>query len=448
MFDHLQTAERIFDEFFRPAPPEIEVATMRQQWLALHPHYDVANWRLPLPLWAQRPYDQNGRSAWTTLQTDLQQGDENRPFCIYLHVPFCSRKCFFCDSYSFKLGNHQAQYIQKYADQLCAELHLWSQQGNLAHRPVSTIHLGGGTPTFPGPPFLRQVATCCRQAFTITANTEWALESTVESLTPEMIATMHHLGFRRLHLGVQSLQDSVRQAIGRQRPSADVLQRISHALAQGWVVTVDLVCGLPHQTLTGWIADLHTLLQVGVNGFSLYELLIYPQNRRWAESQGLTRPERHTPNYFLFQTGADILTRHGLYPNLFNHWADNRDQNVYFTFPTRGEDCLAVGAIGDGVFGDYHYRHPRYAAYMNGGLPGLEGGLRRTMAENTAREWETAVLSGHIPAQLCHQLQPALATRWQTAGLIRPNADAGFSLTGSGAWFAGNMIHDLRQDVL
>ena len=188
-----------------------------------------------------------------------------------------------------------------------------------------------------------------------------------------------------------------------------------------------------------------------MNGFSLYELLIYPQNRKWAEGQGLT-DGRHLPNYFMFQAGAGVLKAQGFKKNLFNHWVDEQDRNLYFTFPQRDEDCLAIGAIGDGVFGDYHYRHPRYASYLRlarSGLPGLEGGLRRTSHESELRPITTAVLSNHIPNSLLTALQKSingqmpLLERWQNLALIEPAPDGGFWLTTNGAWFAGNMIKEL-----
>lgn len=444
--------EQLFTTFFHHAPPGLDVDAIRAQWSALRSPYDVRQWVLPLPLWAKRPYDDSGAQAWGQLRQELTHAGDDKPFCLYLHTPFCASKCHFCDCYSFKLGAYQEQHIQRYVDQLCAELRLWSQQGNLHRRPVSTVHLGGGTPTFIGAAALEQVATCCRDCFAVSDATEWALESTVADLTPTMIRVMADLGFRRLHLGVQSLQPDIRAAIGRRRPSAAVLQRIADTLALGWVVSVDMVCGLPGQTLAGWVADLRTLLAAGVDGVSLYELLVYPQNQKWAAQQGLTQPDRHVTNYLLFQAGAALLAAHGFGKNLFNHWANGRDANVYFTFPTRHEDCLAVGTIGDGVFGQYHYRHGRYADYLRADMtqqPGLEGGLRRTAVENALQPLTTAVLAGTIPLTLRPALQHLTARgvtrqeQWQSAALITPGASGGFTLTPNGAWFAGNMLGDM-----
>jgi coproporphyrinogen III oxidase-like Fe-S oxidoreductase len=431
------------------AAPFVDADAVRQMWAAQR-DYDVNRWLLPLPPWAKRRYDDPGPRAWESLRRRLAADTSQRPFCIYLHVPFCSRKCGFCDSYSFKLGAQQAGRIEDYVNRLCDELRLWGASGGLARRPVSTVHLGGGTPTFLGEAALRRIAACCRSHFNTGPETEWALESTVEALTPGMVAAMHEMGFRRLHLGIQSLQDEVRAAIGRRRSAAEALAKIRETRALGWVVSVDMICGLPFQTLAGFMDGLAGLVEAGVNGVSLYELLIYRQNRRWAEQHGLTG-RSHVSNYGMFLAGAFYLEGRGFRKNLFNHWADALDTNVYFTFPQRGEDLLAVGATADGVFGDYHYRHPRYAAYMDAPPPGLEGGLSKTAAERTLWPLMTAILSGRLSAEKRAELEnlagESLLRRWMVNRLVVPTA-GGLELTPAGSWFAGNMLAELAEAPL
>lgn len=444
-----------FDEFFRDAPPTVNVEAIRGEWQALTPAYDVEQWRLPLPLWTQRAYNEYGERAWEALQRHLAGYHSTAPMCIYLHVPFCSSKCGFCDSYSFHLKSHKEERIESYIDILCEELRMWSRQGNLRQRPISTVHLGGGTPTYLGEAGLARLVDCCRELFNTTPDTELALESTVESLTPSMIACMHALGFRRLHLGVQSLEPQVRAEIGRRKSPAEVIQCIQRTLEQGWVVSVDLLCGLPYQTLAGYIDGIEALLEAGVDGFSLYELLIYPQNRRWAEKNGLLQ-RSHLPNYWMFQVGAHLLSERGFGKNLFNHWVNQRDTNIYFTFPTRGEDCLAVGALADGVFGSYHYRHLGYAHYLRvaqEGLPGLDGSLHRTALEDCAQPLVSAILSGTISPDFTSLLglpgEDGISPmqRWLANALVEPDADGGLRLTTNGSWFAGNLVADANQSI-
>jgi len=428
---------------------DIDLDLIRAQWEALAAPYDVERWLIPLPPWAMRGYDHDGKTAWNVLRSDLGIESSHRPLSIYIHVPFCSQKCHFCDCYSFRLSPRREAEKRAYVNRLCSELILWSHQGNVASRPVSTVHLGGGTPTFLGPELLAELCRCCQDRFNVSADTEWALESTAQALTPEMMDTMQRIGFRRLHIGVQSLEDKVRSCIGRQSRAEVALDRIGQALALGWTVSVDLICGLPFQTIDSLARDVETLVLAGVDGFALYELLIYAQNRQWADQVGLA-DRSHLPNYLMFQVGAQILEHHGYRKNTFNHWANHRDDNRYFTFPSRGEDCLAVGAIADGVFGDYHFRHPRYASYLRatGESPGLEGGLRRTKFENEMHAVTTAIMSGRIPRGLSHYLQVtvdgvSLRDRWLDLGLVQDAGDGGVALLTNGSWFAGNMMRQL-----
>jgi coproporphyrinogen III oxidase-like Fe-S oxidoreductase len=442
-----------FDEFFRCAPAELDVEGIRRRWLALEPPFLVDNWALPLPVWARRGYTETGAQAWDILHHHLYASTEIKPLCVYVHIPFCSSKCGFCDSYSFKLGRKQSQHINEYVALLEQELRIWSQRGNLSQRPVTTVHFGGGTPSFIGvEPFTRLV-TSCAGLLSTSPQTEWALESTVTHLGPEMLACLHELGFRRLHLGVQSLEDLVRKHTGRRQPAAKVLAKAAEVVATGWVVSVDLLCGLPGQTLAGFLAGIKALWEVGVHGFSLYELLIYPQNRRWAESFGLTR-RTHLGNYLTFQAGASCLEALGYQKNLFNHWANARDENLYFTFPIRGEDLLALGAMADGVFDDYHYRHPGYNRYRriaSDKFPGLEGGTRRNALENALHPVTMAILAGSVPPALVPALEvrlpdagQTLLERWFDLALLeKRDQDGGLCLTANGSWFAGNMISQL-----
>ncbi|MGD2206567.1 MAG: radical SAM protein [Anaerolineae bacterium] len=434
-------------EILDSAPPEVNVAGVRQEWLALRPRYHIADRHLPLPVWARRPFTESGPEAWQTLCRDVPVIDAGRAFCIYIHIPFCPERCHFCDCYSFRLASHQERHIKGYLDLLTQEVRRWSQLGTLADRPVSTVHLGGGTPTFLDVESLAGLVGLCREHLAAGLDTEWALESTAAELSPEMLTGLDGLGFTRLHVGVQSLQDGVRQALNRRLKAAAVLETINQAVEMGWIVSVDLIYGLPGQTLDGLMNDIRLLVAAGVNGFSLYELQLSSRNRTFVQQHGLDQRDRQI-NYFLAQAASRLLVALDYQKTLFNHFADDRDTNLYFTFPERGEDCLALGAVADGSFGDYHYRHPEYAAYgrsVNGEFPGLQGGLRRTAVENRLQPLTTALLAGRVPVSLfADPTSLTLLRRWRESLLLSEDPRSGqLCLTGNGSWFVGNMISEL-----
>ncbi|MHB0875946.1 MAG: radical SAM protein [Anaerolineae bacterium] len=435
-------------EFLAQAPPSVNGGAILRQWQALRSPYGPEQRRPPLPLWARRGLSDDGATAWAALEHDAPEWRADKAMCVYLHVPFCARRCAFCDCYSFALRTRAAAHLRPYVGMLEQEIDAWAGLGPLAKRPISTVHLGGGTPTLVDEAGLTALAARLRERLGVGPGTEWALESTTSELTDSMMATLEGLGFTRLHLGIQTLQDEVRGRIGRREPGATALAKVERAVSRGWVVSVDVILGLPGQTAAAVAADLASLEDAGVDGFSLYELQFSRRNHQFARRSGLLGRE-HLGSYLLFQTAAQTLEGRGYRKTLFNHWARAKDANLYFTFPERDEDCLALGTIADGVLGDYHYRHPEYAAYchaMRGGGAGLQGGLRRTPAESRLRPLEVSLLSGRPSAALFAALLGAdsaarLFAAWEASALIEVEPERGrYVLTGNGSWLTGNML--------
>ncbi len=447
----------LFEEFFSSAMPVIESGAIRQEWLALEPPYVINARRLPKPVWARQGYSENGQEAWEKLQNQMGQIDPGRAYCIYIHVPFCDIKCGFCDCYSFRLGQHATRHIDAYLAALEQEMQLWSRLGNLAERPVSTIYFGGGTPLFLGEDGFSRLVQNCRRYFNTGPQTEWALETTSSELSESMFSRLDSLGFTRLHVGVQSLNDSIRTLIDRREPASTVLKKLSKAITLGWVTSVDLIFGLPAQSLVSLLDDIHRLADAGVDGFSMYELQRSSQNRRFIEQHNLAGKDR-TLDYFLLQAASQRLDQLGFKKILFNHFANDRDKDLYFTFPERGEDCLAMGTIADGVINGYHYRHPEYSPYcrgVTGTFPGLEGGVRQSDQDGRFAALETAILSARLSKELFvgvlgDEAANLLLQKWSGAALIARDKqdDHQYHLTTNGSWFAGEMMAQLADHAI
>ena len=216
------------------------------------------------------------------------------------------------------------------------------------------------------------------------------------------------------------------------------------------MVSVDLILGLPQQTLEGVVGDIRALETAGVDGSSLYELQRSSRNRKFVARHGLVEQGRLTA-YLLTQAASRLLASLGYHKTLFNHFARERDANLYFTFPERGEDCLALGTIADGVFGDYHYRHPEYKAYgqqVTQTSPGLQGGLRRTARESRLFPLEVALMSACLrPAQFHEVLGRERGERilngWREVGLVEGRAGSDdLALTGNGSWFVARLVEE------
>ncbi len=409
--------------------------------------YPLGPRSLPPPVWAERGYDDSGAEAWRRLREILSTSQESGPISVYVHVPFCDRRCAFCDCHSLPLGPRSQDRQEEFGAALLAEMAAWAGLGALSRRPVTTIHFGGGTPSFLSDAIFARILEACRACLGVTPRTEWALESTSSPLNDRYLAQLRDWGFTRLHVGVQTLEDPVRRAIGRREPAQAVEDKVARALGFGFVVSVDVVYGLPGQTRAGLLRSLERLAALGVDGFSLYQLQISDRNRKFLERQGITAQDA-ARDYALFLAADEFLTGAAYRKNHFVHYARPRDANLYYTHMVRGEDLLALGPTADGVFGDYHYRHPEYREYVEGGgAPMLEGGVRENALERRVRPVVTALMAGSLPADLLGRPNGAgLAARWSESGLIDPTGN-GFSLTADGSWFLGEMLRQLKEDA-
>jgi len=169
------------------------------------------------------------------------------PVSIYLHVPFCAELCLYCGCHTTVVRRYTP--VAAYVELLESEIAL---VGRLLARPIVTqIHWGGGTPTMLLPEDLLRVTTALRANFAITPDTETAIEIDPRSLTHARIAAMAEMGVTRASLGVQDFEERVQQAIRRPQ-SYEQTARAADGLRDAGIanINLDLMYGLPHQTVT------------------------------------------------------------------------------------------------------------------------------------------------------------------------------------------------------
>lgn len=199
---------------------------------------------------------------------------------IYLHIPFCRRKCYYCDFYS--LGSRNAPW-ERFADALLDE---WNRRrGELpglteadspARGRVDTLYVGGGTPSQMPTPLLERLLGALPEADELT------VEVNPEDVTPELVATLRRAGVNRVSMGVQSFVDSELEAIGR-RHTADQARRAYALLRHGFGnVSIDLIFGLPGQTQQSWQRSVDEAVALRPEHLSAYSLM-------WEERSALTR---------------------------------------------------------------------------------------------------------------------------------------------------------------
>jgi coproporphyrinogen III oxidase-like Fe-S oxidoreductase len=430
-------------------PDILNIAELERAFEQALQYSAIGQHRMPLPPWRTRPFDFDGPSTWQRLQAHLSQRPDPRPLSLYVHFPFCDRHCGFCDCLSRPLPRSRPSVVETFARRLASEIQLWAGLTGLHNRPLSTIHFGGGTPNCLPAPLFEEIVDQLKAAFQAGPETEWALESTTSLLEDAHLEWLSSLGFRRLHVGVQTLDDPIRKAIGRKEDSDNVKLRLESAVKRGFIVSADLIYGLPGQTLGTWIPGIHALLGIPVHGVSLYQLNISERNGRFLRRIGLDSPN-HLLNYLFFQIAEQILLDAGYEKRFFNHFSRSADRNLYSLHASRGEDLVALGPTGDGVLSDLIYRHHDLDSYLLAEVPAFEGGMIRSEPERLINPLSVALMSGSVRPGALGSIpfsEPRLDA-WSRQGLLAATPTGeGYRLTANGSWFICQMIDEVRGTI-
>lgn len=260
-------------------------------------------------------------------------------------------------------------------------------------------------------------------------------------MTREHLAFLQQLGVSRLHVGVQTLDDAIRPLLGRHEDGATVCMRLRDALEMGFVTTVDIIYGLPGQDVASLLSTLELLTERGVQGFSLYALQQSARNARFHQRHfAAGRDSGH--DFFLFAAAERYLRERGFRKNHFTHFARPVDRNLYYTYPQRGEDLLALGPTADGILGTYRYRHHELPGYLNAATAAdaLMGGIDDP---STAIAIRNALCSGTFSPEEAQLLKPLL-TDWVDRALLTPVPE-GYSLSVAGSWYIERMLAELED---
>lgn len=189
---------------------------------------------------------------------------------LYLHFPFCKRKCLYCDFVSAAAGREtMAAYC------LALEKEIRAAGERYPDAQVSTVFLGGGTPSILPPELMKPVLAALRQSFALLPDAEFTSEANPGTLTEAWLETLLAAGLNRLSLGVQAAQDGLLARIGRIHSFADAEKSIRLAQRMGiGSINADVMYGLPGQTCADYLETLRSLCGLGVNHLSAYSLIL------------------------------------------------------------------------------------------------------------------------------------------------------------------------------
>ena len=187
---------------------------------------------------------------------------------IYIHIPFCVRKCDYCDFYSVPgRDGRMDEYLH------ALEVHIAESAPQAELYTVNTIYFGGGTPTFFGAERLARLLQVVRKQFNVSKDCEITVECNPDSADQDTLLTLKKAGVNRLSMGVQSAQDKELKEIGRVHSFAQATRAFQRARDAGFDnISLDLIYGLPDQTMESWKESVEALLKLNPEHLSCYGL--------------------------------------------------------------------------------------------------------------------------------------------------------------------------------
>jgi len=227
------------------------------------------------------------------------------PQAAYVHIPFCAHHCGYCD---FAVVTGREGQIGAYLDALEAELATLQNP-----RPVQTIFVGGGTPSFLPLPALERLLTLLCFWFPLAPAGEWSIEANPESLDADKIALLAEAGVNRVSLGVQSFDAQELAVLDRAHDPADAIAAVQRLQGRIARVSLDLIFGIPGQTAPRWRDQLRRALDLGVGHLSTYGLTYEKGTPLWKQRRaGRLLPLDEETELVLYETAIDTLEAAGL----------------------------------------------------------------------------------------------------------------------------------------
>lgn len=254
------------------------------------------------------------------------------PGGIYVHVPFCVRKCAYCDFYSVS----DLSRIPRYTDALEQEIRRAEPPAGQA---FDTLYFGGGTPSVLEPAQIARILKAIRERLTLLPGAEITLEANPGTVTPETLLAFRRIGVNRLNIGVQSFSDAKLRFLGRIHSAEEARQALRWARDAGYDnIGLDLIYGLPGQTEADWIAEMRAAVALAPHHLSCY-MLTYeagtPLTRR--KARGAFEPLSEERVGGLFQATIRFLADSGYHQYEVSNFAcsaekQSRHNRKYWSF--------------------------------------------------------------------------------------------------------------------
>ena len=226
---------------------------------------------------------------------------------IYIHIPFCKRRCIYCDFFSTTQSEKKSAYVHA----LCQELDM--RKDYLEGEDIETIYLGGGTPSQLTQKELEEIFSSLYNIYKVKENAEITLEANPDDLTPEYIHMLRTLPINRISMGIQTFQEETLKLLHRRHTARQAIEAVKHCREAGFQnISIDLMYGLPGETLETWKEDLQQAIALHPEHISAYHLIYEEGTALWKlREQKQVEEADEDLSVTLFKTLIEELTHAG-----------------------------------------------------------------------------------------------------------------------------------------
>lgn len=226
---------------------------------------------------------------------------------LYLHIPFCKKKCNYCDFCSF--AGIDRETVARYIDRLCEDLK--AKATDAADYIVDSIYIGGGTPTLLLPSEFEAIGKTLCSCYALAENPEFSVECNPATGSPEVFSAMREIGVNRVSVGVQSLQENELRSLGRIHNADAFYKTLDELKKAGFSnLSADLMFGIPEQSRKSYLETLGQVIASGVMHVSAYGLILEEGTPFWDRRERLILPDEETERSMYF-AGAELLEASG-----------------------------------------------------------------------------------------------------------------------------------------
>ena len=261
------------------------------------------------------------------------------PLGIYVHIPFCVDRCTYCSFVTTRDNTLKPAVL----DRLEQDIRTWGE--DLDHPPVDTLYLGGGTPSVLEEADLERLTQALRESFDLGSLREATLEANPGTLDEDWLSTARGLGWDRISLGAQSLDDDLLARLGRIHSSVQVLDALEEATHAGFKrISADLMVGIPGQRLEGVLEDAQRLVETGAEHLSIY-MLDLDKNCPLKAQVDAGRLQLPSENEVaeVYEALQESLPRVGLQPYEISNYAVPGQESVHNTRYWERRPYLGLG---------------------------------------------------------------------------------------------------------